>query len=75
MRLLLKTFALLGLLPYAGSFVLVATGAASRSSVAYVTAVGLVLGGLVTLPDRRGVGLLRHRPRQRRGGGSRGTPR
>lgn len=51
MRLLLKTFALLALFPYAGIVLLLATGTASWSSVAYVAAAGLVLGGLVTLPD------------------------
>jgi len=51
MRLLLKTFALLALFPYAGIVALLATGTASWSSVAYVAAAGLILGGLVTLPD------------------------
>jgi predicted alpha/beta hydrolase family esterase len=51
MRLLVRTFALFGLLPYAGVVFLVATGAASWSSIAYVIALGVLLAGLVTLPD------------------------
>lgn len=51
MRLLLKTFAILGLCPYVGVVLLLVTGRASWSSVAYVIALGVLLGGLVTLPD------------------------
>lgn len=51
MRLLLRTFAILALFPYAGVVLLLLTGSASWSSVAYVAAAGLLLGGLVTLPD------------------------
>lgn len=51
MRLVLRTFALLGILPYLGVVFLIATGAASWSSIAYVVAIGVLLGGLVTLPD------------------------
>jgi|GEM_PF-827650 len=51
MRLLLKSFAGLALLPYAGLVLLLATGAATWSTAGYVVAVGLLLGGLVTLRD------------------------
>lgn len=51
MRLLLRTFAILALFPYLGVVLLLLTGTASWSSVGYVAAAGLLLGGLVTLPD------------------------
>jgi predicted alpha/beta hydrolase family esterase len=51
MRLLLRTFALFAVLPYAGVLFLVATGAASWSSIGYVIALGVLLAGLITLPD------------------------
>ncbi|MBS2013489.1 MAG: alpha/beta hydrolase [Deltaproteobacteria bacterium] len=51
MRPLLRTLAILALFPYAGVALLVVTGAATWSSIAYVAAIGLLLGGLVTLPD------------------------
>jgi pimeloyl-ACP methyl ester carboxylesterase len=51
MRFLLRTLAVLALFPYVGVVLLLATGTASWSSVAYVIAIGALLGGLVTLPD------------------------
>lgn len=51
MRLLLRTFAILALFPYLGVVLLLLIGTASWSSVGYVAAAGLLLGGLVTLPD------------------------
>lgn len=51
MRLLLRTFAILALCPYLGVVLLLMTGTASWSSVGYVAAAGILLGGLVTLPD------------------------
>jgi pimeloyl-ACP methyl ester carboxylesterase len=51
MRFLLRTAAIAALLPYVGVLFLLATGNASWSSVAYVLAIGALLGGLITLPD------------------------
>lgn len=62
MRLLLKTFAILALFPYLGVVFLLMTGAASWSSIAYVAAAGVLLGGLVTLPGPA-VRSTRRRPR------------
>lgn len=50
-RLLFRTFALFALLPYAGVVLLLATGRASWSSIGYVIAIGMLLAGLLTLPD------------------------
>lgn len=51
MRLLLKTVALVALFPYLGVVLLLATGTASWSTIAYAIAIGALLGGLVTVPD------------------------
>jgi alpha/beta superfamily hydrolase len=51
MRFLLRTAAVLAVFPYLGIVLLLVTGTASWSSVAYVVAIGVLLGGLVTLPD------------------------
>lgn len=67
MRSLLRTLAVLALFPYAGVVVLLATGTVSWSSVAYVIAIGALLGGLVTLPDPK------RTPRGRPRGLSRGA--
>ncbi len=61
MRSLLRTFAILALFPYVGIVALLVTGSASWSSVAYVAAAGLLLGGLVTLPDPENPGAKRRR--------------
>ena len=63
MRLLLRTFALLALFPYLGVVLLLVTGSASWSSVAYVMAIGVLLGGLVTLPDPEAPVARSRRPR------------
>ncbi len=62
MRLVLRTVAIVALFPYVGVVLLLVTGTASWSSVAYVVALGVLLGGLVTLPDPRRSGR-RARPR------------
>jgi pimeloyl-ACP methyl ester carboxylesterase len=62
MRLVLRTVALVALFPYLGVVLLLVTGTASWSSVAYVVALGALLGGLVTLPDPQRAGR-RARPR------------
>jgi len=67
MRFLLRTGALLALFPYLGVVLLLVTGTASWSSVAYVIAIGVLLGGLVTLPDPK------RAPRSRPRGLSRGA--
>jgi hypothetical protein len=51
MRFFLRTVAVLAVFPYLGIVLLLVTGTASWSSVAYVLAIGVLLGGLVTLPD------------------------
>jgi alpha/beta superfamily hydrolase len=51
MRFFLRTAAVLAVFPYLGIVLLLVTGTASWSSVAYVLAIGVLLGGLVTLPD------------------------
>lgn len=51
MRILLRTLAILALFPYLGVVFLLMTGTASWSSFGYVAAAGILLGGLVTLPD------------------------
>jgi pimeloyl-ACP methyl ester carboxylesterase len=51
MRFLLRTVAILAVFPYLGVVLLLLTGTASWSSVAYAVAIGALLGGLVTLPD------------------------
>ncbi|MEA2751139.1 MAG: hypothetical protein QOI41_5282 [Myxococcales bacterium] len=51
MRFFLRTVAILAAFPYLGIVLLLVTGTASWSSVAYVLAIGVLLGGLVTLPD------------------------
>lgn len=53
MRSLLRTVALFAVFPYLGVALLLLTGTASWSSVAYMMAIGALLGGLVTLPDPR----------------------
>lgn len=64
MRFLLRALALVALLPYLGVVFLLVTGNASWSSVAYVVAIGALLGGLVTLPDGEARGRVRkQRPR------------
>jgi pimeloyl-ACP methyl ester carboxylesterase len=67
MRFFLRTVAVLALFPYVGVVLLLATGTASWSSVAYVIAIGALLGGLVTLPDPE------RAPRSRPRGLSRGA--
>jgi pimeloyl-ACP methyl ester carboxylesterase len=68
MRPLLRILALIGLFPYAGVVLLLLTGTASWSSVAYVVAIGVLLGGLVTLPDapRTGIDEVDDKRRKRR---------
>ena len=51
MRFFLRTAAVIAVFPYVGIVLLLVTGTASWSSVAYVVAIGVLLGGLVTLPD------------------------
>src|SRR4029079_14125198 len=54
MRLLFRTFALLAVFPYLGVVLLLMTGAASWSRVAYVVATGALLAGLGTVRDADG---------------------
>lgn len=63
MRALLRTLAVLALLPWLGVVYLLVTGAASWSSAGYAIAAGVLLGGLVTLPDPERREGRRSRPR------------